>query len=199
MSILKNIFAIIGVIWISIIILNIILVFVNSIINKKNLNKFKKTIKDNKTLEQVFEKITPEEIEKLKNGERVESSINIIKKSDNDSLNDENTKKIIGKYKMMKIDNIEKFANDLNEKLNIIVKSKESVNTYEKWYYLLNDDDEIICAISFVRYNNYMFIQIADIYNSHKVIRNIIGFNDINKIFDDLAYKYKYTKIIREN
>ncbi len=199
MSILKNIFAIIGVIWISIIILNMILVFINSIINKKNLDKFKKTIKDNKTLEQVFEKLTPEEIEKLKNGERVESSVDIIKKSNDDNFNEENTNKMIEKYKMMKIDNIEAFGDKLNEKLNEIVEPKEDINTYDKWYCLLNDKNEIIRIISFIKYNNYMFIQIADIYGSNKIIKDTIGFNDIDKLFDNLKEEYKYTKIIREN
>lgn len=197
MSILKNIFAVIGVIWISIIILNMILVFINSIINKKNLDKFKKTIKENKTLEQVFEKLTPEEIEKLKNGEKVESSIDIIKKTDNS--NEENTKKMIEKYKMMKVDDIESFAAKLNKKLNEIVEPKEDINTYDKWYCLLNDKNEIIRIISFVKYNDYMFIQIANIYGFHKIIQDTIGFNNIDKLFSDLKDEYKYTKIIREN
>lgn len=197
MSILKNIFAIVGVIWISIIILNMILVFINSIINKKNLDKFKKTIKENKTLEQVFEKLTPEEIEKLKNGEKVESSIDIIKKTDNS--NEENTKKMIEKYKMMKIDDIEAFADKLNKKINEIVEPKEDINTYDKWYCLLNDKDEIIRIISFVKYNDYMFVQIANIYGFHKIIQDTIGFNNIDKLFNDLKDEYKYTKIIREN
>lgn len=197
MSILKNIFAIVGVIWISIIILNMILVFINSIINKKNLDKFKKTIKENKTLEQVFEKLTPEEIEKLKNGEKVESSIDIIKKSDNS--NEENTKKMIEKYKMMKIDDIEAFADKLNKKINEIVEPKEDINTYDKWYCLLNDKNEIIRIISFVKYNDYMFVQIANIYGFHKIIQDTIGFNNIDKLFNDLKDEYKYTKIVREN
>ena len=197
MSILKNIFAIVGVIWISIIILNMILVFINSIINKKNLDKFKKTIKENKTLEQVFEKLTPEEIEKLKNGEKVESSIDIIKKTDNS--NEENTKKMIEKYKMMKIDDIETFADKLNKKINEIVEPKEDINTYDKWYCLLNDKNEIIRIISFVKYNDYMFVQIANIYGFHKIIQDTIGFNNIDKLFNDLKDEYKYTKIIREN
>lgn len=197
MSILKNIFAIVGVIWISIIILNMILVFINSIINKKNLDKFKKTIKENKTLEQVFEKLTPEEIEKLKNGEKVESSIDIIKKTDNS--NEENTKKMIEKYKMMKIDDIETFADKLNKKINEIVEPKEDINTYDKWYCLLNDKNEIIRIISFVKYNDYMFVQIANIYGFHKIIQDTIGFNNIDKLFNDLKDEYKYTKIVREN
>lgn len=197
MSILKNIFAIVGVIWISIIILNMILVFINSIINKKNLDKFKKTIKENKTLEQVFEKLTPEEIEKLKNGEKVESSIDIIKKTNNS--NEENTKKMIEKYKMMKIDDIEAFADKLNKKINEIVEPKEDINTYDKWYCLLNDKNEIIRIISFVKYNDYMFVQIANIYGFHKIIQDTIGFNNIDKLFNDLKDEYKYTKIIREN
>ena len=174
-----------------------ILVFINSIINKKNLDKFKKTIKENKTLEQVFEKLTPEEIEKLKNGEKVESSIDIIKKTNNS--NEENTKKMIEKYKMMKIDDIEAFADKLNKKINEIVEPKEDINTYDKWYCLLNDKNEIIRIISFVKYNDYMFVQIANIYGFHKIIQDTIGFNNIDKLFNDLKDEYKYTKIIREN
>lgn len=186
-----KVMAIIGVIWCVLFLINIIITLIYGIIQKRNLNKFKDKVKSSGTLEEIFEKLTPEQIDKLNKGQEVKEDIEVVKK--------DNTDVILAKYKDCEIKNIERFLNKLDDWL---IKTSGNLKAQIKdWYKIESDDKEVKdnVVMTFEVMSHNVFAVFAILVNEDKkVVSNICGFKEIEDLEELLKTGYKMNKLIRE-
>lgn len=186
-----KVMAIIGVIWCVLFLINIIITLIYGIIQKRNLNKFKDKVKSSGTLEEIFEKLTPEQIDKLNKGQEVKEDIEVIKK--------DNTDIVLAKYKDCEIKNIERFLNKLDDWL---IKTSGNLKAQIKdWYRIESDDkevkDNVVMTFEVMSHNVFaVFAVLVD--KDKKVVSNICGFKEIEDLEELLKTGYKMNKLIKE-
>lgn len=183
-----KVLAIIGAIWCILFLINIIIRLIYGIIQKKNLNKFKDKIKSSGTLEEIFNKLTPEQIEELNKGKEVKENIEVIKK--------DNTDAVLSKYKDCEIKDIEKFLNKLQ---NWLVKTSGNIKANIKdWYKIESKEFGENIVLTFEVMSHNIFAVFAYIENDSKIVSNICGFKKIEDLEELLKIGYKMDKLIRE-
>lgn len=186
-----KVMAIIGIIWCALFLINIIITLIYGIIQKRNLSKFKDKVKSSGTLEEIFEKLTPEQIDKLNEGQEVKENIEVIKK--------DNTDTILVKYKDCEIKNIERFLNKLNDWL---IKTSGNLKANIKdWYKIESDDkevkDNVVMTFEVMSHNVFAVFAIL-VDKNKKVVSNICGFKEIEDLEELLKTGYKMNKLIKE-
>lgn len=183
-----KVLSIIGAIWCVLFLINIIITLIYGIIQKKNLNKFKDKIKNSGTLEEIFNKLTPEQIDQLNKGKEVKEKIEVIKR--------DNTDPILSKYKDCEIKDIEKFLNKLHDWL---VKTSNNIKADIKdWYRIESKELDKEMDVTFEVMANNVFAVFAYINDENKIVSNICGFKEIEDLEELLKTGYKMDKLIRE-
>lgn len=183
-----KVLSIIGAIWCVLFLINIIITLIYGIIQKKNLSKFKDKIKNSGTLEEIFNKLTPEQIDQLNKGKEVKEKIEVIKR--------DNTDPILSKYKDCEIKDIEKFLNKLH---NWLVKTSNNIKADIKdWYRIESKELDEDIDVTFEVMANNVFAVFAYINDENKIVSNICGFKEIEDLEELLKTGYKMDKLIRE-
>lgn len=163
-----KILSIIGAVWVILLVINTILAGIVTTIQKKDLNKFKTKVQTGKTMEEIFNKLTPEEIDKLKSGEEIKEKIDVVK-----------PETILDKYADYKIKDIEKFTNKLDKWLT---KRSDNISaTHKDWFQILKSGDSCTDILTFeIQSNNIFVIFIKN--DSNPVVTNICGFKKIGDL-----------------
>lgn len=185
-------FAVLGVIWVIIGFLSIILHIAQFIYNRKNEKEFEKKIKNNRVLENIFKTLTPDQIKTLKDGGRVEESIDVIKKTDDDN---EYLNLIMDKFKEYKVGNMEQFTKELENWVKL--QSASFNGTIYDWYRILSDTDNKT-LFTFTVFRDNVFALFAHNVDKGKAIDTITSFNKISDFENLLKTNYKCNKFVKE-
>lgn len=181
-----KVFTVIGIIWCVLLAANIIVAIISGIIRERNLSKFKNKIQNSDTMEKIFNKLTPEEIDKLKTDGTFKQDIN-IDMPDNTA---DNIKTVIKKYKDCKVKDMNSFLNKLADWLK--KNSKNNKADVKNWYRIIRTDGTVKNAFSFEIYDKNIFVTISSIINEKdKIVNNICGFNDIDDLEELLKSYYQ--------
>lgn len=170
---MKTFFMIMGIIYTSLISIAIILWIIQQIINRYNINLFKKHIANNDDLKKTFDKLDDEKLKELKKGKKVEETTF--------NYNEDNTKTMMNKFKSVEIKNIDTFISKL---VNYLRKSVNVINcTIKDWYTLKCGEEKTETLFTFEVHGNNIFLVIAhNCDKGGKVVTNICGFDSIESM-----------------
>jgi len=189
---MKTFFMIMGIIYTSLISIAIILWIIQQIINRYNINLFKKHITNNDDLKKTFDKLDKSKMKDLESGKKVEETI--IKYNSNET----NTNKMMEKFKSIQIKDIDSFISKL---VNYLRKSVNVINcTIKDWYILKCGEEKTETLFTFEIHGNNIFLVIAhNCDKSGKVVTNICGFDSIESMVQVFrTFEPKYTSFSLE-